>query len=80
MTNEQLQNGIRMAEEIKYLEKQLERWNEAIRFSNSSISLFDSKCRVEVETKYIDFDVVKALAISKIEKRLKEVKEQFENL
>jgi hypothetical protein len=34
----------------------------------------------KIETKYIDFEVLKALTIARIEKELNELKQQFENL
>lgn len=84
MTNEQLQNGAKLAEQIEKLEAQLQGWQLANRFTYQCINLYVSERGGmqldKIETKYIDFEVLKTLTIARIEKELNELKQQFENL
>lgn len=83
MTNEQLQNGAKLAEKIGALEAQLEGWKRAIRFPYDYVTLYskgDDRSFDKIKTSYIDFDVMKTLAIARIEKELNELKIEFENL
>lgn len=83
MTYEKLQNGVKLAEQIEELEVQLLGWKTAERFSHRCTNLYDPKDMRQldkIETKYIDFEVLKALTIARIEKELNELKQQFENL
>lgn len=83
MTNEQLQNGAKLAEQIGALEAQLEGWKRATRFTYDNVTLYskgDDRSFDEIKTSYIDFDVMKTLTIARIEKELNELKTEFENL
>lgn len=83
MTNEQLQNGAKLAEKIGALEAQLEGWKRAIRFTYDYVTLYskgDDRSFDKIKTSYIDFDVMKTLTIARIEKELNELKTEFENL
>lgn len=83
MTNEQLQNGAKLAEKIGALEAQLEGWKCAIRFTYDYVTLYskgDDRSFDKIKTSYIDFDVMKTLTIARIEKELNELKIEFENL
>lgn len=83
MTNEQLQNGAKLAEKIGALELQLEGWKRATRFTYDNVTLYskgDNLSFDKIKTSYIDFDVMKTLAIARIEKELNELKTEFENL
>lgn len=83
MTNEQLQNGAKLAEKIGALEAQLEGWKRATRFTYENITLYckgDDRSFDKIKTSYIDFDVMKTLTIARIEKELNELKTEFENL
>lgn len=84
MTNEQLQNGAKLAEQIAKLEAQLQGWELANRFTYQFTNLYVSERGGmqldKIETKYIDFEVLKTLTIARIEKELNELKQQFENL
>lgn len=84
MTTEQLQNGAKLAEQIEHLETQLEGWKAAERFSYQCINLYvpsqGGRQLDKIETKYVDFEVLKTLTIARIEKELNELKQQFESL
>lgn len=83
MTNEQLKNGARLAEQIGALEAQLDGWKRATRFTYDNVTLYskgDNQSFDRIKTSYIDFEVMKTLAIARIEKELSELKTKFENL
>ena len=83
MTNEQLQNGAKLAEQIGALEAQLEGWKRATRFMYENVTLFckeDGRVFDKIKTSFIDFDVMKTLTIARIEKDLNKLKTEFENL
>lgn len=83
MTNEQLQNGAKLAEQIGALEAQLEGWKRATRFTYENVTLYskgDNRSFDKIKTAYIDFEVLKTLTIARIEKELNELKTEFEKL
>lgn len=83
MTNEQLQNGAKLAEQIGALEAQLEGWKRATRFTYDNVTLYskgDDRSFDKIKSAYIDFEVLKTLTIARIEKELNELKTEFEKL
>lgn len=82
MTNEQLQDGAKLAEQIATLEAQLLGWKTSKRFYYQTISLYSEtgKCYDKINPEYVDFEVLKTLTIARIEKELNELKTKFENL
>jgi hypothetical protein len=83
MTNEQLRNGAKLAEQIGALEAQLDGWKRATRFTYENVTLYsegEHQCFDKIKTSYIDFDVMKTLTIARIEKELNELKTEFEKL
>lgn len=83
MTNEQLQKGKTLSEQIGALEAQLEGWKRATRFMYENVTLFckeDEWVFDKIKTSFIDFDVMKTLTIARIEKELSKLKTDFENL
>ena len=82
MTNEQLQDGAKLAEQIATLEAQLLGWKTSNRFYYQTISLYSEtgKCYDKINPEYVDFEVLKTLTIARIEKELNELKTKFENL
>jgi len=84
MTTEQLQDGKKLAEQIEHLETQLAGWKAAERFTYQYINLYvpsqGGRQLDKIETQYVDFEVVKAITIARIEKELNELKQQFEIL
>lgn len=85
MTNEQLENGKKLAEEIKKMEAQLAGWKYSTGFHYQTITLsanVEGNARTfdKMNPAYIDFEVLKTLAIARIEKELNELKTEFEKL
>ena len=83
MTNEQLKNDAKLAEQIGALEAQLDGWKRATRFTYDNVTLYskgDNQSFDKIKTSYIDFEVMKTLTIARIEKELSELKTKFENL
>ena len=81
MTNEQLEKAKTLSNRIGYLEEQLYKWKRAINISNDPITVLDKdRTRTSVSSNFINFEVMKALAISLIEAELNERKMEFENL
>ena len=85
MTNEQLQNGKKIAEEIEQLEAQLAGWKYSTGFDYRTITLSANvkgyaRTFDKINPAYIDFKVLKTLTIAHIEKELNELKTEFEKL
>lgn len=83
MTNEQLQNGKKIAEQIEKLEVQLAGWQESDRLFFDTISTHEKSGngrQLNLSREYVDFEVLKTLTIARIEKELNELKQQFESL
>ena len=81
MTREQLFKGVELSKEISNLEEQLSTWKRANRFSDNEARLIDDKgYRCTTTTIYVDFNVLKTLTISNIEKKLNELKDEFQKL
>lgn len=81
MTNEQLEKGKALSNRIGYLEEQLGKWKRAINISNDAITILDeNRTMIGVSSTFVNFEVMKALAISLIESELNERKTEFANL
>lgn len=85
MTNEQLQDGKKLAEEIEKLEAQLAGWKYSTGFYYQTITLsanVEGYARTldKITPAYIDFEVLKTSTIARIEKELNELKTEFEKL
>lgn len=82
MTNEQLVEANELSKRIEYLEEQLRKWKRATSISSDAVTILDmdDRTRISVSSNFVNFDVMKALAISLIESELNECKMKFENL
>lgn len=87
MTEEQLKKGQDLIDKIKKLEKRIEIWNKSTKIHNLVLSYPSERFSYQDETyedynvyAYIDFDVIKTLVLSNMNKRLNELKAQFQNL
>ena len=87
MTEQQLKDGQNLIDKIRTLEKRIEAWNKSTKIHHIVLSNPSERCSYQIETyedhnisAYIDFDVIKALVLSNMNKRLNELKEQFQNL
>lgn len=87
MTEKQLTEGQNLIDKIKKLEKRIEVWNKStgidrlvLLYPKENYSYQSETCEDYNVSNYIDFDVVKTLALSNMNKRLNELKAQFQNL
>lgn len=87
MTEEQLKKGQNLIDKINRLEKRIAIWNKSTGIHYFTISYPDERYSCQEETyedgyvsDYIDFDVIKTLVLSNMNKRLDELKEQFRKL
>ena len=82
MNKENLKRGQELSDNIERLERQLNVLNKATNLSSSTIRFYESGVgnAGEISASWIDFDVLKVLAISKITKNLNEYKQEFEKL
>ena len=82
MNKENLKRGQELSDNIERLERQLNVLNKATNLSSSTIRFNESVTEHagEISASWIDFEVLKALAISKITKKLNEYKQEFEKL
>lgn len=87
MTEEQLKEGQDLIDKIKRLEKKIKIWNKSIEINHLVLSYPSEIYSCQSETyedcnvsAYIDFDVIKTLVLSNMNKRLNELKEQFQDL
>lgn len=87
MTEEQLTEGKNLINKIKSLEKRIEIWNKSTRVDHLVLFYPSERYSGQSETyedyntsAYIDFDIIKTLVLSNMNKRLNELKEQFQNL
>jgi hypothetical protein len=81
MNLEQLQLGQDLAKEIKEVTNQLNAWKNAVNIQRTiSLVIKGSNYFFEADKRYIDFNVMRSLAICKLEEKLKALQEQFNNL
>lgn len=87
MTEEQLKKGQDLIEKIKKLEKRIEIWNKStgidrlvLLYPSERYSCQSETCEDYNTSAYIDFDIIKTFVLSNMNKRLNELKEQFQNL
>lgn len=81
MNLEQLQLGQDLAKEIKEVTAQLNAWRNAVSIARSlSLNIKGSNYYFEADKQYIDFNVMRSLAICKLEEKLKALQEQFNSL
>jgi len=87
MTEKQLIEGKNLIDKIKKLEKRIEVWNKStgidclvLLYPKENYSYQSETCEDNNVSGYIDFDIIKTLVLSNMNKRLNELKEQFQNL
>lgn len=81
MTDERLAKAITLKKTIEQLEDQLTKWDQAEKFKEDTVAIWSSSIgRANVDVSNIDFDVMRTLALSKINKMLEEVKGEYKNL
>lgn len=85
MTEEQLKNGQNLLERINRLEKRIKRWEQADRLASVRIRIpIDYPCRTEdyeeTDTSYLNFEEMKMLVLARMNRRLEQLKQEFEAL
>lgn len=81
MNLEQLQLGQDLAKKISEVKKQLDAWKNAQGIVRSlSLNIKGYNYYFEAEKQYIDFNVMRSLAICKLEETLADLQQQFNNL
>lgn len=81
MTDERLAKAITLKKTIEQLEDQLTKWDQAEKFKEDTIAIWRPNIgRANVDVSFIDFDVMRTLVISKVNKMLEEVKKEYKNL
>lgn len=81
MKPDQLIRANQISEKLEVLNKELDRWKNATRFSGR-IELLNGKANryEDAKSDFVQFDVVKALTVSVIEKQINELNEEFSRL
>ena len=84
MTEEKIKQGEELLKKLSYLKEQKKKWELAQKFRRLELrTLTDYNATgivLEVQTEFINFDELKLLVLAKLEKRIKEVQEEFDNL
>lgn len=81
MNKENLKRGQQLSEDIEKLEEQLKTLELATSIYEGQIGFYKEASYLgKVNSSWLDFDVLKCLAINKITKRLEEIKKEFEAL
>ena len=81
MNKENLKRGQQLSEDIEKLEEQLKTLELATSIYDGQIGFYKEASYLgKVNSSWIDFEVLKVLAISKITKKLNEYKQEFEKL
>ena len=82
MNKENLKRGQQLSEDIEKLEEQLKTLELSNGIYDGQIGFCKENgcCIGKINSFWIDFEVLKVLAINKITKKLNEYKQEFENL
>ena len=84
MTEEKIKQGEELLKRLSYLKEQKKKWELAQKFRRLELrTLTDYNATgivLEVQTEFINFDELKLLVLAKLDKRIKEVQEEFDNL
>lgn len=84
MTEEKVKQGEELLKKIAWLEDQKRRWEVGQEIKCLEVCNRDGYGHIgrvlEVNKEFINFEELKLLAIARIEKRLKEVQTEFDNL
>ena len=81
MNKENLKRGQQLSEDIEKLEEQLKTLELATSIYEGKIGFYKGTSFLgKIDSFWIDFEVLKVLAINKITKKLNEYKQEFEKL
>lgn len=79
MTEEKVKEGQRLLDNLDRLRREKGNWERTISISELRLK-FNSAGSVRVDESFINYDDLKLLVISKIQRRIDEVQQQFNNL
>lgn len=79
MTEEKVKEGQRLLDKLDKLRKEKDNWERTISISELRLKLSVAGS-VRVDESFINYDDLKLLVISKIQRRIDEVQQQFNNL
>lgn len=83
MTKENLLKGQEILEELEKLSHTQDIWNNASKIASISLYIVNrftpNEC-VNINGNFINFEDLKVLVLSKIQKRIKELEEEFDSL
>lgn len=84
MTEEKIKQGEELLKKLEYLKDQKKRWELAKKIRRLELYTLTNYSRdglvLEVKSEFINFDDLKLLVLAKLDKRIKEVQEEFDNL
>lgn len=84
MTEEKIKQGEELLKKLEYLKDQKKRWELAKKIRRLELYTLSNYGRdglvLEVNKEFINFDDLKLLVLAKLDKRIKEVQEEFNNL
>jgi hypothetical protein len=80
MTNEQLEKGIRIRKRLEELTSQREYWANAESIAELELKNKSGGNMRNIERGLVDFPVMRALTLAKIESRISELNYEFSNL
>lgn len=79
MTEEKVKEGQRLLDKLDRLRREKGSWERTISISELRLKL-NSSVSIRVDESFINYDDLKLLVISKIQRRIDEVQQQFNNL
>ena len=79
MTEEKVKEGQKLLDKLDKLRKEKDNWERTISISELRLKL-NVAGSVRVDESFINYDDLKLLVISKIQRRIDEVQQQFNNL
>lgn len=80
MTEEKIKKGKELLERLNKLKDQKSRWERGVCFFRVEIADFMTQHTCSVDDSFINFDEVKLLAIARLNRRISEVQEEFDEL
>ena len=84
MTEEKVKQGEELLQRLDKLKDQRKRWEDGMRLYKvelaSTKEYSSNQSTFKIDSSFINFDEVKLLAITKINKRISEVQEEFDRL
>lgn len=84
MTEEKIKKGKELLERLNKLKDQKSRWERGVYFFRveiaGSMKYNGAQYTCSVDDSFINFDEVKLLAIAKLDRRISEVQEEFDEL